>query len=178
MVAARRGRLRGRAGAAGAAGIGGGLGGAAGSVAGRPAGLPTSVSVTGTTPTKATTIRFVTSEGGRERIVESGLLEDIHFITNTRNNSIIVLAPEKTMHLIEAVIGQLDTQRSAIVPKVTVYPLKHADAEQMLTLLRNLLFGATTTGGWGTQRRGPPRPRAAGPPAWAPRPSAQYRCST
>ena len=136
----------GLAGAGGLGGAGGGLAGASGLAgAGGAAGAGgLTVSVTGAT-TKATTIRFVTSQGGRERILESGLLEDIHFITNSRSNSIIVLSPEKTMQLIMAVIDELDAQRSAIVPKVTVYPLKHADAEQMLTLLQKLLFGATTT---------------------------------
>jgi type II secretory pathway component GspD/PulD (secretin) len=91
----------------------------------------------------------MTSQGGRERILESGLLEDIHFITNTRSNSIIVLAPEKTMALINAVIDELDSLHTAIQPKVTVFPLHHADAETAATLLRQLLFGTTTgtTGG-------------------------------
>jgi len=89
----------------------------------------------------------VTTEGNRQRVLESGLLEDIHIIPNARSNSILIFAPEKTMQLLMGMIDQMDVLRSAIIPKVTVYPLKHADAELTATLLQQLLFGGGTTGG-------------------------------
>jgi len=103
------------AGAAGAgggfAGAGGGFagaGGAGGLAGGRPAGTTGAITTgtTGTT-TKALSLRFLTTEGGRERIVESGLLEDIHFTPILRSNAIMISAPDKTMQLIMAMIDQM-----------------------------------------------------------------------
>ena len=140
----------GAAGATGAAGIGG-AGGAFGGAAtgalgatGATGGAATSnVGRARGSPTKTQFVSFVTSTGAR---FDSGFLEDINFTPNMRTNSIIISAPPKTMPLIMAMIDEIDVNRTAIVPKVTVFPLRHADAELTATQLQSIIFGGSTTG--------------------------------
>jgi type II secretion system protein D len=94
---------------------------------------------TGTT-TKNVTIRFTLPNG---QAVQSGLLEDVYVLSSPRINSLIVMAPEKTMELIVSLIKELDT-----VPKlkadIKVFPLQKSNAPAMATLLQQLFLGSTT----------------------------------
>src|SRR5439155_979273 len=76
-------------GAAGAAGAAGATGGVLG----------------GGITTRTTGIKFI-QQGGK--VYESGLLEDVHILSDARTASLLVSAPEKTMKLIEILIRQLD----------------------------------------------------------------------
>ncbi len=130
-------------GGGGAAGLGGaggaaGLGGAGGLTGGAGAGRSPLVA------SKTISLRFATRQGNRELVIETGLLEDIHFTPALRNNSIIISAPPKTMQLIMAMIDELDSLRTAIAPRITIIPLRHGDASIMQNTLNQILYGTGT----------------------------------
>jgi type II secretion system protein D len=121
----------------GAGGLGGGFGGGG---AGGLGGAATQT-LTGLT-TKTTGLRFVAPGG---QVIESGLLEDVHVIADTRTNSLVIAAPAPTMKLLEALIQQLDTT-SAAKSFVNVFTLHKADATITANLLAQLFARGTTTG--------------------------------
>jgi type II secretory pathway component GspD/PulD (secretin) len=122
-------------------GFGGPIGGALG---GAGAGGLGGTSSTGGLTTKTTTLRFFSSRGGQP--VESGMLEDTHLVANVPTNSIIIIAPETTVKLVEALINDLDTVASAQA-FINVFPMRRADASTTATTLINLFTGARTGAG-------------------------------
>src|SRR5262249_40471041 len=142
------------AGAAG--GLGGGFAGAAGGAAGRA--TTSTGNVAGTIATKSTAVRLLTKTG---QTFESGILEDVFIISDTRTNSLILLATDKTMQLLQALVNELDVLPQ-VLAKVTIFRLKRADATQTSNVLQQLLLG-TTTGARTTGVPGTPTlPGAAG----------------
>ncbi len=123
------------AGVGGATGIGGGVGGVGG---------VSTQTLTGIT-TKTTALRFIGPDG---KPIESGLLEDVHIISDPRTNSLVIAAPPQTMQLLEALIRELDTT-SAAQAFVNVFTLRKADATTTATILANLFARSTTTGAGG-----------------------------
>ena len=95
--------------------------------------------------TKTNTLQFFSPQNGK--MVESGLLEDVHLISDNRINSIVVSAPERTMKLIEAIVNELDTFAAA-QGTVKVFKLNKADATNTATTLLNL-FSRTQQQGAG-----------------------------
>src|SRR5207248_3345035 len=71
---------------------------------------------------------------------------DIHILSDSRTNAILVSAPAETMRLIEKLILELDIA-SAATAEVKVFTLKKSDATTTATLLSNLYSRGTTTGG-------------------------------
>jgi type II secretion system protein D len=132
------------------AGLGGGTGGQfgfgqqAGGFGGL--GLQNQVIPASTFQTKSTSLQFVTPVNGK--IVESGLLEDVHLVPDIRTNSIVVSANERTMKLIEAILEQLDGF-SAAQGSVKVFKLNKADANNTSNLLLNLFARAQQQGAGG-----------------------------
>ncbi len=125
---------------------GGGLGQGTGAQGGlqqqqRPGALGTLTGGAGTTglSTKTVSLRF--------NNVESGLLEDVHLIPDTRINAIVVTAPAATMRLLEALVTELDGV-SAAKSFVNIFSLKRADAVAVQALITNL-FSRSTTGAQG-----------------------------
>jgi type II secretion system protein D len=94
--------------------------------------------------TKSHTLRLYSSVDGK-LVAESGLLSDVHLIPSTRINAIIVMAPAKTMTLIEKLIEELDTV-SAARSIVKVFQLKKAQASLMANLIRQLFTGQQQVG--------------------------------
>ena len=122
----------------GGLGQGGGFGqGGAGQQGGVVAGT-----AQGTRVTKVSSLRFISNRKDA-KLVETGILEDIHINTDPRTNNIIVAAPPATMLLIEALIRELDVAPNAR-SEVTIFSLKKADATQLALTLQQLFQG---TGG-------------------------------
>jgi general secretion pathway protein D len=117
--------------------IGGGFGGQQGGFGGL--GGATQVQPVSTFSTKANTLQFYSPVNNK--MVESGLLEDVHLVADVRINSILVSAPERTMKLIEAVIAELDTFAAA-QGSVKVFKLNKADATNIANLLLSLFARA------------------------------------
>jgi type II secretion system protein D len=103
--------------------------------------------------TASTTLRFIQANQGP---LESGMLENVHLTSDPRSNSLIVVAPTKTMDLILALIHDLDVV-AATRATVNVFTLKRANAVLTSNLLQQLFLGTTAAGGPGV-----PGPGAAG----------------
>jgi type II secretory pathway component GspD/PulD (secretin) len=92
---------------------------------------------------KVYTLRFIGDKQGKEgKAVEGGVLDDIRIMSDSRTNSLIVVAPEKTMQLIYALVAQLDAQPNARAT-INVHMLKKADAAQLANALQQLISGAS-----------------------------------
>ena len=89
------------------------------------------------------------------RVIESGILENITVTPDTRTNSLLVTAPAESMTLLAELISQIDAQENPAA-QVKVFELKNADANAMLTTLRNFLApqSAQTGGQFGGQQFG------------------------
>jgi type II secretion system protein D len=112
--------------------------------------------------TKSHTLRLYSSVDGK-LVAESGLLADVHLIPSTRINAIIVMAPAKTMTLIEKLIEELDTI-SAARSIVKVFQLKKAQASLMANLIRQLFTGQQQVGAGGIAGLGAAGALQAGQP--------------
>jgi type II secretory pathway component GspD/PulD (secretin) len=95
-----------------------------------------------TNTTKTVSLRFVTP--GKDGLIESGFLEDVHITADVRSNSLIISARPETQKLLEAIIHQLDAP-SAVRAGVKVFTLKRADATLTANLLEQLFLGSGTT---------------------------------
>ncbi len=124
--------------------------GAAG--AARPPGATTTATGgTGGLTTKTTSLRFYSGRPGPGGQIYSGMLEDVHITSDIRSNSLIIAAPEASMKLILALVGELDITAAAQA-NINIFTLRKSDAVQTATLLQQLFTGSggtTTTGGGG-----------------------------
>lgn len=149
---------------------------------GTPGGFPTTPTPSSTTPggtgalggttTKTTTLRFVFPTRNGARVVESGLLDDIHVTSFPRLNSLLIAAPAKSMDLLMTLIGELDVVPT-LQSQIKVFTLKTADATQMAILLQQLFLG--TSGGTTGQTPGGNFPGGGpgGGPGGVPTPTGQ-----
>jgi type II secretion system protein D len=138
----------GRQGAGAGAGAPGAGAGAPGAAAGATTGATTGTGATSApgATTKSTSLRFISPVGNR--IIESGLLEDIFILADDNTNSLLLSAPEKTMELLDTLIDALDVPPAAQYV-VKVITLKKNDAAALATMLQQLFLG---TGGTGSGR--------------------------
>jgi type II secretion system protein D len=137
----------GQGGPGGRQGAGAGAG-APGAAAGATTGATTGTGATSApgATTKSTSLRFISPVGNR--IIESGLLEDIFILADDNTNSLLLSAPEKTMELLDTLIDALDVPPAAQYV-VKVITLKKNDAAALATMLQQLFLG---TGGTGSGR--------------------------
>ena len=92
--------------------------------------------------TKTSALRFYSTRDGQ--VVETGFLEDVHIIPNTRTNALLVAAKPETMKLIEKLIENLDTVAAAR-SYINIFQLKTADATLTSLLLQQLFTGQNRT---------------------------------
>lgn len=72
-----------------------------------------------------------------ERVVKSGLLNNLRITPDPRTNSLIVTGPRESMDLIETLIQQLD-QNPAATAQIKVFEIVNSDATEMVLMLRTL----------------------------------------
>ncbi len=112
-----------------------------GATTGALPGTTTGVGVQGQgATTKSTSLRIVLPTRMGTRVVEAGMLEDIHINSFPRLNSLVIAAPEKSMDLLLALIHELDTLPS-LRAELKVFTLRRADASAMAILLQQLFLG-------------------------------------
>ncbi|HSG69071.1 MAG TPA: secretin N-terminal domain-containing protein, partial [Planctomycetaceae bacterium] len=97
---------------------------------------------------KSVALEFLSTQGGREELVRSGILADVRITADPRINSLIVTAPAKSMGLLEALIQHLDRLPSSIA-EIKVFTLQNSDATRAAELLSSLFASTTTAGGGG-----------------------------
>ncbi|MBI3410657.1 MAG: hypothetical protein HY040_20160 [Planctomycetes bacterium] len=110
---------------------------------------------TSTRTTKVSSLRFFTSKKEGGKVLESGILEDIHVTSDPRTNSLIISAPQKSMLLVLALLRELDTPPNAIA-SINIFTLKRADASQTALQLQQLFLGSGGLGTTGTRTGGLP----------------------
>ncbi|TWT62951.1 secretin N-terminal domain-containing protein [Rubinisphaera italica] len=86
---------------------------------------------------KSFVLEFLAGSGTQAELVRSGILSDVRISADPRTNSLTVIAPERSLPLITALIQSLD-QPSDAEAEVKVFTLIHADAAASLTLLQEL----------------------------------------
>lgn len=147
-------------GAAGGFG-GGGIPGLQTARPGGATGLPGQAGATGTPTSTGTTktisLRYVGGKDKNGQVYTAGVLEDIHITPDVRLNSVIIVAPTKSMQLIEELVHRLD-EAPPVLADIKVFTLRKADASQTAQALQQLFFGSaagttttptTPTGGGG-----------------------------
>lgn len=86
---------------------------------------------------KSVALEFLTSNGGVQDLIRSGILADVRVSPDVRSNSLIVSAPEASMTLMTALVEALDRAPGA-TSEIKVFTLKNADAQQSVDLLETL----------------------------------------
>ncbi|MGD9855998.1 MAG: secretin N-terminal domain-containing protein [Planctomycetaceae bacterium] len=72
-----------------------------------------------------------------QRVVTSGLLNDVRVTPDPRTNALIITGPEQSMELIEALIRELD-ETPASAAQIKVFQVINGDATEMVLMLRSL----------------------------------------
>ncbi len=80
------------------------------------------------------------------RAVTPAAAGESKFLSDARTNSVIILAPSEMIEEIEEMIAKLDIPAPENVGKINVYYLENADAEELATVLNNLISGTTAAG--------------------------------
>ncbi|MBN1855171.1 MAG: hypothetical protein JW829_20740 [Pirellulales bacterium] len=94
---------------------------------------------------KASNLEFLTIDTEGERIVKSGLLDDVRITPNQQTNTLLVTGPANSMDLIAALIEQLDAPIATA--QIKVFRVVNGDANSLVLMLRSLLpsqAGATS----------------------------------
>lgn len=86
---------------------------------------------------KSVALEFLTTTGGVQDLIRSGILADVRVSADVRSNTLIVTAPEGSMGLMTALVESLDRAPDA-VSEIKVFTLKNADAQQAVDLLETL----------------------------------------
>lgn len=79
-----------------------------------------------------------------QRLIRSGVLDDVQITPDMRTNTLVVSAPAESMDLMAALIEHLDSPSA--VAQIKVFRIRNGDATSMATMLQGLLPSAATTG--------------------------------
>jgi len=94
-------------------------------------------SLTGQSPSRQSLLQFIGQTPDGKELLTSALKEGILIAPDVRANAIVVSAPVEYMKLLQQLIGRLDAT-SPQVATIRVFPLRNADARQMMTVLTTL----------------------------------------
>ena len=83
-------------------------------------------------------LTFMTVDAQGGRAIQSGQLADVRVTVDTNSNALVVTAPSKSMNLIEALIGELDTLPDARA-QIKVFTIVNGDARALVSMLTQLL---------------------------------------
>lgn len=79
-----------------------------------------------------------------EKLIRSGLLNDVQITPDTRTNTLFVSGPEDSLPLIEALVTELDRNPAASA-QIKVFQVVNGDAGDLVIVLRSLFPQATTS---------------------------------
>jgi len=100
---------------------------------------------------KSSVLELLTIDAAGEKVIKSGILNDVKITPDPRTNTLLVSAPAESLELVAALIRQLDEQPTA-VSQIKVFRIVNGDASSLIQMLRTLL---------GTQTGGPGSPQLA-----------------
>lgn len=79
-----------------------------------------------------------------EKLIRSGLLNDVQITPDTRTNTLFVSGPKDCLPLIEALVAELD-RNPAAAAQIKVFQVANSDAGDLVIVLRSLFPQATTS---------------------------------
>lgn len=107
--------------------------------------LQNAITGTGTPNERSSVLQFLTIEPGGERLLKSGILNDVQVTPDPRTNTLLVSAPAESMALIGALIDHLDQLPAAVV-QIKVFKIVNGEASSLVQMLQTLLGTSTGTG--------------------------------
>lgn len=90
-------------------------------------------------------LELLTADVAGQKLIRSGLLQDVVVTADPHTNSLIVTAPADSMDLMAALIDQLDTPTA--VAQIKVFKVVNGDANSLVEMLRILLPAEATVAG-------------------------------
>jgi type II secretion system protein D len=81
----------------------------------------------------------------RDRLLRSGILNDVRITPDPRLNILFVAAPPESMDLLAALVKELDSPGA--VAQIKVFRIQNGDANSMVQMLRSLIPAPTGAGG-------------------------------
>lgn len=107
-------------------------------------GAAPSTSSSSTTASRNAGLQFLKVDEEGQRLIKSGVLNDVQITSDPRSNTLVVTGPASTMELIATLIEQLDTLAQADAA-IKVFTVVNGDAAALVETLQQL-FGQTTQG--------------------------------
>jgi general secretion pathway protein D len=101
-------------------------------------------------------IRSVATTGNTPPSI-SGSSNSVRVLPDERTNSLIVMSSPLDLKTVRRLVARLDAPLPPGTSKIHVYPLKHANAEEMLPVLADLIGARTGAGGGGSGSISAPR---------------------
>lgn len=86
---------------------------------------------------KSAALELLTVDPKGQRVLKSGILNDVRITPDVRLNTLIVAAPADSMELVEALIRQLDSPGA--VAQIKVFRVENGDANALIQMLRMLV---------------------------------------
>lgn len=96
----------------------------------------------GTGPQQAAVLELLAIDSAGEKVLRSGVLDQVQVTPNPLNNSLIISGPAESMELLDALIKQLDVVGSSA--QIKVFRVENGDAGSLVQMLRSLLPGETS----------------------------------
>lgn len=96
----------------------------------------------GTGPQQAAVLELLAIDAAGEKILRSGVLDEVQITPNPLNNSLILSGPAESMDLLDALVKQLDVVGSSA--QIKVFRVENGDAASLVQMLRSLLPAETS----------------------------------
>lgn len=90
-------------------------------------------------------LELLTADVASQKLIKSGLLQDVIVTPDPHTNSLLVTGPADSMDLLAALIEQLDTPTA--VAQIKVFKIVNGDANSLIEMLRILLPAQATVAG-------------------------------
>jgi type II secretion system protein D len=96
----------------------------------------------GAGPQQAAVLELLAIDSAGEKVLRSGVLDQVQVTPNPLNNTLIISGPAESMELLDALIKQLDVVGSSA--QIKVFRIENGDAASLVQMLRSLLPGETS----------------------------------
>ena len=94
---------------------------------------------------RSAVLELLTADVAGQKLIRSGLLQDVIVTADPHTNSLLVTAPADSLDLVAALIEQLDTPTA--VAQIKVFKIVNGDANSLIEMLRVLLPAEATVAG-------------------------------
>ncbi|MCA9098560.1 MAG: hypothetical protein KDA36_09245, partial [Planctomycetaceae bacterium] len=101
---------------------------------------------TGPNSQKSAVLELLTIDAQGEKVLKSGILNDVKITPDPRTNTLLVSSPPESMELVLALIAQLD-ELPPDVAQIKVFRILNGDVRSLSLMLRSLFPGADVPGG-------------------------------